>query len=809
MDSLLQDFRYAWRALINKPGFLTVAALTLAIGIGANIAIFSTVNALLLRPYPFPQLDSLVLVKAGSDSVDDQRQFSPADFVDLRHEVQSFSGIAAYRGGDFNLKTGERIESVVGYAVTANLLDLVGARAAEGRIFAAGEDQPGNDQTALISYGFWQRRFGGNPKLLGQTIQVNGRTYSIAGIMPDKFNFPLAAQVWIPLALDPQQQTERGTLSLTVLGRLKPGVTLKQAAGEINAFDARLKQRYPKTNANRTMTLLRLREQQYQYTAPMFLMLQAAALFVLLLACANLANLMFARVLTRQRELAIREALGAGRRRMFQLMLSEAIILSVVGGVCATAISIWGVDLVRKAMPPGMTEWIAGWDSIRVDAAVLGFALLLTLGVAIFFAIGTAIQSSRFNLNQVLKEGGGTATSAKGRARLRSALVTAQVVLAMLLLVGAGSLIKSFNRLVSVFGGFEPAGVLTFQTHLPKQRYPSDVKVADFYRDAISGLYASPGVTSAAIVSNLPASNVDNSSTPFTIAGRPALRAAETPVADLQTASAGIFRTLKVGLLHGRLLSDTDDRNAPRVAVISRAMAARFWPREDAVGKTLKLGYADAEAPWITVVGVVEDIKQNWFDTQPQPTIYLPHEQAPSRNMYFAVRTAGDPMSVTSAARAMIQRLDAQMAVTEVNTLTREIDDSISPVRIIGRLMIVFGGMALLLAGVGMYGLLAHAVAQRTHEFGVRMALGADSRALLKLVLGQALTLCGVGVMVALPIVIVLGTALAKLVFGLLTLNPAMICGLSLLLISVALAAAYVPARRAMRVDPLIALRYE
>ncbi len=809
MDSLLQDFRYAWRALINKPGFLTVAALTLAIGIGANIAIFSTVNALLLRPYPFPQLDSLVLVKAGSDSVDDQRQFSPADFVDLRHEVQSFSGIAAYRGGDFSLKTGERIESVVGYAVTANLLDLVGARAAEGRIFAAGEDQPGNDQTALISYGFWQRRFGGNPKLLGQTIQVNGRTYSIAGIMPDRFNFPLAAQVWIPLALDPQQQTERGTLSLTVLGRLKPGVTLKQAAGEINAFDARLKQRYPKTNANRTMTLLRLREQQYQYTAPMFLMLQAAALFVLLLACANLANLMFARVLTRQRELAIREALGAGRRRMFQLMLSEAIILSTVGGVCATAISIWGVDLVRKAMPPGMTEWIAGWDSIRVDAAVLGFALLLTLGVAIFFAIGTAIQSSRFNLNQVLKEGGGTATSAKGRVRLRSALVTAQVVLAMLLLVGAGSLIKSFNRLVSVFGGFEPGGVLTFQTHLQKQRYPSDAKVADFYRDAISGLYASPGVTSAAIVSNLPASNVDNSSTPFTIAGRPALRAAETPVADLQTASAGIFRTLKVGLLHGRLLSDTDDRNAPRVAVISRAMAARFWPREDAVGKTLKLGYADAQAPWITVVGVVEDIKQNWFDTQPQPTIYLPHEQAPSRDMYFAVRTAGDPMSVTSAARAMIQRLDAQMAVTQVNTLTREIDDSISPVRIIGRLMIVFGGVALLLAAVGMYGLLAHAVAQRTHEFGVRMALGADSRALLKLVLGQALTLCGVGVMVALPIVILMGTALAKLVFGLLTLNPAMICGLSLLLISVALAAAYVPARRAMRVDPLIALRYE
>jgi len=810
LETVLQDLRYATRTLRKNPGFTIIAVLTLALGIGANTAIFSMVNALLLRPYNFPELDRLVRVweNRGIEEGADARFIAPQDAADLQSGAPVFDALATYKCGEFNLNTEGNVQPVVGCHVSANFFDVLGVSPALGRAFSATEEEPGADQVAVVSYGFWQRRFAGDAALLGTVIQMNGKKYTVVGIMPRGFDYPVPMELWVPLALSPAEKTDRAKLSLESLGRLEPGINVAQARSAVDSVSRRLQQEYPATNANRRTEVLQLRKELYLYTLPLFLLLQAAAVFVLLLACANLANLLFARIFGRQKEIAVRTALGAGRWRLARLFVTETLLLSCIAGVVAVAVSFWSVKVLRTSIAPSWTMWVPGWDGIHVDRTVLAFTVLLTAVVGLLFGLGTVLHSSQAQPYTTLKEAGrGPMLGSKGR--LRSALVVAQVMLALVLLVCAGLTTQAFLRLVDVYQGFQAANVLRTEIRLPEKSYPENSQIASFYDGMLRGSASLPGASAAALVTNSPASNVDNEATFFTINGRATAKASEAPSADLQISSADYFSVLRIPLVAGRTYTFADNANAARVAVISRSMAARYWPNGDELGQQIKLGASDSTEPWMTIVGVVEDVRQNWWNPTNRPTIYEPIFQAHQRSMVFLMRVASNPEGYASAVRDVVRGIDDQIALTGVGTLEKEITDSIAIIRIMGVLMALFGCVALALSSVGVYGVLAEGVARRLPEIGVRLALGAEPRDVMKLVLGQALKLTGIGLAIGVPIAFAVNRAMSSLIFGIVSVNLLLLAGFTLLLLLVALAAAYIPARRAMRVDPMVALRYE
>ncbi len=810
LETALQDLRYATRTLRKNPGFTIIAVLTLALGIGANTAIFSMVNALLLHPYNFPDLDRLIRVweNRGIDEGADARFIAPQDAADLLSGAPVFDALTTYKCGDFNLSVEGNVQPVLGCHISANFFDVLGVGPALGRTFSVTEDQPGADQIAVVSYGFWQRRFAGDAGLLGKTIQMNGRKYTVVGIMPRGFDYPVPMELWVPLGLSPAEKTDRAKLSLGALGRLKPGINVAQARSAADSVSRRLQQEYPATNANRRTEVLQLRRELYLYTLPLFLLLQAAAVFVLLLACANLANLLFARIFGRQKEIAVRTALGAGRWRLARLFVTEILLLSCIAGGVAVAVSFWSVKVLRTSIAPGWTMWVPGWDGIQLDRTVLAFTVLLIAIVGLLFGLGTVLHSGQALPYTTLKEAGrGPMLGNKGR--LRSALVVAQVMFALVLLVCAGLTTQAFLRLVDVYQGFQAANVLRTEIRLPEKSYPENSQIASFYDRVLRGSAALPGENAAALVTNSPASNVDNETTFFTINGRPAVKASEAPSADLQISSPDYFSVLRIPLVAGRAYSFADNAYAARVAVISRSMAARYWPHGDQLGQQIKLGAADSKEPWMTVVGVVEDVRQNWWNPTSRPTIYEPFFQAPQRSMVFLMRVASNPAGYVSGVRDVVRGIDDQIALTGVGTLEREITDSIAIIRIMGVLMALFGCVALALSSVGVYGVLAEGVARRIPEIGVRLALGAEPRHVMKLVLGQAVKLTGIGLAIGVPIAFAVNRAMSSLIFGIVSINLLLLAGFTLLLLLVALAAAYIPARRAMRVDPMVALRYE
>jgi len=810
IESLLADVRYGFRSLRKSPGFAVISVLTLALGIGANTAIFSMVNALLLHPYNFRNLDSLVRVweNRGIDEGYDARYIAPADAEDLRSSNGIFEGLTTYSFQSFSLGTEGDVQPILSCRVSANFFDILAVNPAAGRLFSAAEEQPGADQVAILSYGSWQRRFGGDPQLLGKTISLNGRAYTIVGIMPKDFDYPVPVELWVPLALTPAEKADRAQLSLSALARLKSGVSVSQASAVLANFSRRLQQEYPRTNAGRSTTLLQLRKELYMFTLPLFLLLQAAAGFVLLLACANLANLVFARMIGRQREIALRAALGASRGRLGQLFLSETLLYSSAAGVVAIAASFASVRALRTSIPVGWTKWVPGWDGIRVDGSVLVFTIVAALGVGIFLGLATMLHTSRVEPNKTLKETG-TGTVTRAKRRLRSGLVVAQVMIALILLVCAGQTIQGFVRLANVYQGFEPANVLRVEISLPEKIYAANVKITNFYQQLLRGTASLSGVRHASLVTNPPASNVDNETTFFSIEGQPALKVSETPSADLQIASPDFFDTLKIASVAGHTFSDADNADAARVAVISHGMATRFWPNGDALGHRIKPGAADSTEPWLTIVGVVGDVRQNWWNPLTRPVIYKPFAQSPQRSMTLLVRAASNPTSYVSAVRDVVRQMDPGIAMEGINTLEEEIADSIAIVRIMGILMGIFGLVALALSSIGVYGVLSESVAQRTHEVGIRLALGANPRDLMKLILGQALKLTGIGLAIAVPCAIAMGQAMANLIFGAITVDFVILGGFTALLLLVALGAGYLPARRAMSVDPVVSLRYE
>jgi putative ABC transport system permease protein len=809
MQAFIQDLRYGVRMLWKNPGFTLIAALTLSLGIGANTAIFSLTNAIVLRPFDFPDLDRLVMVSGTTPQQGSEFYgMTPADYADLRRQQTAFVDLAAFQQSNATLTGVGEPERVQNVKVAAGFFRLLGGEAALGRVFLPEEEQAGRDQVAALSYGLWRQRFGADPKIVGATVSLDGKAYTVVGVMPANFNFPKPVELWTPLALGNDAWNDRQDRSLSVVARLKTGVELGQANAEVGILAQRLATQYPQTNTGRGMTIKLLRQRANgEYNDVFVGLLMAAVGFVLLIACVNIANMQLARASARGRELAVRAALGAGRLVLVRQLLTESLLLGLLGGVCGLLVSFWFLDFIRGSLPPEAVRYIAGWEHFRINERVMIFTFLIALASSIIFGLVPALQSSRPNLNETLKEGGRSDGAGVGRQRLRKALIVAEVALSLVLLVGAGLMVKGFGRLTEKqHQGFDPRHVLTLRTILPSSRYAEGRQIAAFHRLAQERIAALPGVESVTSARFLPGTDNWNS-TEFQIEGRPAPPGQER-VLTSQQVGADYFRTVRISIVKGRAFSVTDEEDAPRVAVISEALARRYFPNEDPLGRRVKVGAAES-APWHTIVGVAGDVSRFMFDRETQPILYLPNQQIPDRGAYFVVRASGEPMSAVSSVRAQIAALDDKLPLFEIKSHEQAIADDLAGLRLAAALMAMFGAMALVLAGVGVYGVMAYAVSQRTREIGVRLALGARPHDVFRLILGQSLKLAALGLAIGLPAALALGRLMAGALFGVVALDPLTFVGFTMLLTGVALLAGYLPARRAMKVDPMVALRCE
>jgi predicted permease len=814
METLLQDVRYGVRMLAKRPGFTLVAVLTLALGIGANTAIFSVVDAVLLRPLPYANPDGLVVVfdnflNMGLPEI----SVSIPEFVDYRERNGVFTDIAAWFTGTANLtETGEPEQIRVAY-VSASLFPLLGVEPAAGRAFTPEEDQPGNDTVVVLSHGLWQRRFGGDQGIVGKTLRLDGEAYTVVGIAPAGFQFPSQIDVWAPIAFTPAQldQQQRGSRFLQVVARLKPGVTPERAGSEMAAIAGQLVEEYPNNymmpGSGWTVTVVPLLEQVVGDTRQALLVLLAAVGFVLLIACANVANLLLARASARNKEFAIRLALGAGRRRLIRLLLTESVLLAFVGGTLGLLLAIWGVDLLVASIPAGLPRA----DEIGVDGRVLFFTLLVSLATGLVFGLAPALQTTRLDLHESLKEGDRGSTESLRRNRVRNLLVVSEVALSLVLLIGAGLMIKSFIRVWNVDAGFNPENVLTARLTLPTNKYADNAQVTAFYSQLLENVQALPGVQSAAAASLVPM--VGNSSGSVTLEDRPQPPGSPSLEADMRVVSPDYFRAMETPILRGRGFTAGDVDGAQPVAVIDEMMAETLYPNEDPIGRLIKRGGAMSTNPWMTIVGVATHVKNQGLDAEGRVQLYMPLFQRPFtqplRNTYLVARTGSNPTAVAGAMRAAVAEADSDLPLANIRTMEEVLSESVATRRLSMSLLGLFAIVALLLAAIGLYGVLAYSVARRTHEIGIRMALGARPRDVLRLVVGQGVLLIGVGIAVGLAAAFLVTRMMADLLFGVSATDPLTFVGTPLVLGAVALAASYFPARRAARVDPMIALRYE
>ena len=810
MNTLWQDLRYGLRMLLKSPGFTVIAALALALGIGANTAIFSVVNAMLLRPLPYPEPNRLVVLwetnpNLASAFLRTHNEASPANFLDWKQQQTVFEDVAAYRWLNYNLTGTDTPEQLQGNPVTTNMFDVLRVRPLIGRNFRPDESDPKSDRVAMLSYGLWQRRFGGDPAVIGKAITLNGNQHIVVGVMPQDFEFPGAfCELWTPLRFATDTPPARQAHFLYTRARLKPGVTLQQAQAEMDTIAARLRQQYPDTNADRGIRLQPLHEATVEEMQTGLFVLLGAVGFVLLIACANVANLMLARATARHKEIAIRTALGAGRWRIVRQLLTESVLLSILGGVGGILLALWGIDLLLAAVPGEFRLFVHGWNHIGLDAPVLLFTLTVSILTGVVFGLVPALQASKADLNEALKEGGRSSVG-HTRRRFRSALVVAETALALVLLVGAGLMIKSFMRLVEVRPGFDPQNVMTMQLSLPPARYKDNAQVVNFYEQLNARVAAQPGVEAAGFVNYLPMAGAGGTTT-FIIDGRPPAKQGVYPEANIRIVSPDYFRTLRIPLRAGRVFTARDTASAPLVAIINETGARLYFPGEDPIGKVIR--NPDGTQP-TEIVGVVGDIKHFGLDDEPEGYLYAPHAQAPNNDMALVVRATGDPTASAALVRREVLALDKDQPVFDVKTMATRIAERTTPSRLGSFLFGLFAAVALTLAAVGIYGVMAYSVTQRTHEIGVRMALGAQTRDVLRLVVGQGMLLVGIGLVLGLGASFVLMRWLASKLFQVSATDPTTFVGVSLLLAVIALVACLVPARRATKVDPMVALRYE
>jgi predicted permease len=812
---LLQDLRYGARMLLKSPGFTLIAVITLALGIGANTAIFSLVNSILLRQLAFRQPEQLVWVDSRRIA-SGKYSFTLPDFIDYRDENQSLSGIAAYTPWSANLTDQGEPEQLQGLRISANAFELLGVEAVAGRVLATGDDAPGQQHVAVLSYGLWRRRFGADPQLVGKKLTLNGASYTVVGVLPPQFFFPTRirdVELAVPLApdADPLRGVRTSTNFLRALGRLKPGVTREQAEVDLTAVAQRLRQQYPVANRQKLgVTLSPLHEEVVgDFRLALWVLLGAVGV-VLLITCVNLANLTLARATGRGREMAIRAALGATRRRLVQQLATESLLLALFGAGLGLLLAFYGIDLLLALSPATLPRT----GEVGIDFRVLGFTLALSLLAGALFGLAPAWQTTRVGFNEELKGSGRGASGGKRQNRARSLLVVFEIALSVVLLAGAGLLIKSFLRLQAVNPGFEAENALAIRLSLPKTQYSNRAAVTAFYEKLRPRLESLPGVEAVGFVSALPLSGT-SFSIPFTIEGR-ATSPDEAQRADYRAVDAGYFRALKIPLIAGREFNGRDAAEAPPVALISQNLARLHWPNSNPLGSRLRINDNNQGPRPVEIVGVVGDVKHFSLDGEPAPHIYLPVHQAHedgvvwlTNTQYWLLRTTVDPLTLSAAARREIQAVDRSAPASNIRTMEQYLAASVAPRRFNLRLLTIFAAAALVLAATGLYGVISYGVAQRKRELGIRIALGARACDVLKLVTGEGMALAIIGVALGLMAALALTRVMEGLLFGVSATDPLTYMIIALLLMFVALLACYIPARRATKVDPLIALKSE
>jgi putative ABC transport system permease protein len=798
METFLRDIRYGVRSLLKRPGFTLIALVALALGIGANTAIFSLVNAVLLRPLPFAEPDRLVWVWGNIKNGGNRASVSPADFLDYRQQQNTFEEFAASLPLRLNYTGGDEPERLEASGVTGNYFQALGAKPAFGRLFLLENEKPGNDQVAVLSYSLWQKRFAGDPAIINKTITLNGKSFAVLGVMPPDFSMPRTSDVWVPINfdIDPEMKM-RGAHFLRPIGKLKAGVTMAQAQADTDAIARRLEQQYPESNNGWNLRLVSLREQLVGNTRPTLFILFGAVGFVLLIACANVANLLLVRAAGRQKEIAVRTALGAGRWRIVRQMITESVLLSLVGGALGTLLAFWGVELLVALS----ADSLPSTAQVRIDATVLGFTLLVSLITGVLFGLAPAARTMKLNLSESLKEGGRSGSEGAHRNRTRSVLVVLESAVAVVLLIGAGLLVRSLWRLQDTSPGFDARNVLTMGVNLPRAKYDKPEKSASFFAELESRVAGLPGVEAVGLVSELPLSGQLNDM-PYTVEGRPPVSIDQAYDDDFRRVNTNYFKALGIPFLRGRNFTEQEVRQGAQVVIISDLLARQVFPNEEPLGKRLIMAFGSA----YEIIGIVGDIRHRALESAPAAAMYMP---AYPGSVNLVIRSKGDPASLAAAVRKEVLQIDPNQPVANVRTMEQWLDNAVAGPRYRTTLLGLFALVALALASTGIYGVMSYSVSQRTHEIGVRMALGAKRLDVMRLVVRQGMTLVIVGVVLGLGGAFALTRLMASLLFGVTAKDPFTFVTVSALLTLVAFVACYLPARRATKVDPLVALRYE
>jgi putative ABC transport system permease protein len=818
MEAIWQDVRFGFRMLMKHRLASLVCVVALALGIGANAAIFSMAEAFLLHPVPFENGNRMVALvdghSAGSGAGFGPQDFvpiAPATYFDWKKEAHSFDQITAYAWDEVNLTGDREPQKLQAFHVPANFFETIGVQPLMGRGFLPEEEEAGKEQEIILGHALWEQRYASDPNILGKNLKVDGKSFAVVGVMAKGFDYPMPAEAWLPLYFDVKERARRDNRWLWVLGRLAPGVSFAEGKAEMEAIAQRQTEAYPDTNRAFVLRPIELRQfvtgdLTRQYT----LLLMGAVAFVLLIACANVANVQFARVTGRVGEFAIRTALGGSRWRVVQQLLVESILLALGGAALGLLLAQWDIDMILAHMPPDVAKFVAGWKTIRLDSGAFLFALLISVASGVLSGIAPSLLSSRTNVAGTLKEGGRGSTLGRGRHRLRAALVIGEVSLALVLLVGAGLLVRSFQGLLSVNESYTPETLLIMNMTLPETQYGKAPERLNFHEQVQQRLAAIPGVQMVGLATHVPYSDGGGISTEgFSIEGRPNTRRDESRDSIVETTSPSYFNGMNIGLRDGRFLTDADGAESPRVAVVSASLVRRYFDGENPLGKHIKVGKEDSDNPWMTVVGVVSDLHYSWIVKEDVPTIYRSYRQSPPAYTTLVLRTSGDPMKFVSAAREQIAGIDPNLPMYNIKSMDKAITESIVGIAYVAVMMAVLGVIALLLASVGVFGVMSYSVSERTHEIGIRMSQGAQTRDIVSLVLRGGMFMTLLGLAIGLPIAFFLAQTMSALLFNVKAADPIAFIVLPLLLAGVSAVACYLPARRAAQLDPLRALRHE
>ena len=800
---MLNDFRYALRQLIKAPSFTIVAIVTLALGIGACTAIFSVVNVVLLRPLDYPQPDRIVNIRETNLPKFPEFSVSPPNYLDWEKQTKSYEYLAAYSGARVNLTGDGEPQQLLGVKATAHYFDVFGIKPVAGRFLLPEEDAQGKNHVVVLSYGFWQRVFGGGRDIVGRSIQLNGEPYQVVGVAPFGFGLTSKVDAWLPMAFKPDETANdaRGGHYINVVGRLKPGVTVAQARAELEVLASQLAKQYPDSNKGWGIFMMPIQDYTVRDVKPVLYTLLGAVGCVLLIACANLANLLLARATARSREISIRAALGAGRARLIRQLLTESVVLAVCGGLAGVILAWLGLNALLALAPTTLPRM----GEIHLDSTVLLFSLALSVVTGLVFGIAPALLAARADVNEALKQGTRGSTEGGARGRLRSALVVLEVTFALVLLGGAGLLTRSFMQLAHVDPGFNPENATVLRLSLPQKKYPEKDQQIAFANALVERLKALPGVQAVGVTHSMPL--VGDYVLGFNIEGRPHIDPADLPSTNYYAVTPDYFRAMGIRLVRGRVFTSQDDAKAPRVAIINETMARQFFPDEDPIGKRINI--TNGPDTWREIVGIVGDIKQYGVDKATSAQSYEPFAQVPFTSVNVVVRTSGSSAALLGALRPAVYAVDKDQPVGAIRPLEEIMAESLARQRFAMTLLTIFSTVALIIAAVGIYGVMAYNVVQRTGEFGIRMALGAQQRDVLRLVLTQGGKLIGLGLAIGLLATLGASRAMGSMLFNTSAYDPVTLASITLLLGAVALVACFFPANRATKVNPIEALRTE